>query len=341
MTHPGSALPENPRIAIFSTEDVDDADRVEYWKGITTRCFGNLETRATGRSEFFATLTTRPVSFLRTFHIIGSGHQVRRDDPKGGAVPDAIKLLLQVRGRCRVEQNGRTVDLNPGSWCVYDTWRPYGITNAGQVEQIVIQIPRHQIIDRSFRRLSEPFLADPNRSAMAQIAASFIRSYTEPGLVPEDGDEFLAETTVGFVRRALHSSSNPRRCVQTLSSQLRVRIRQYILAHLSDPDLSVDRIARSMGCSKRYLHQVFAAENVTIERHIWRLRIERCCEALAERGQMQKSISEIAFEWGFNSSAHFSRLFKAQVGIAPTTFRRKLAATSAAAAPKRKIGLVA
>ncbi|HTO61347.1 MAG TPA: helix-turn-helix domain-containing protein [Bradyrhizobium sp.] len=319
MMRPGLARPDGSGLVVFSTQDVGDDDRAEYWNGITTRFFGPLETRATGRSDFNAVLATRVVSFLRTFQIRGSSHQVRRDNPKGGAVPDAFKLLLQIRGRCRVEQNGRTLDLAPGSWCVYDTWRPYGITNAGNVEQVVIQIPRHQIIDRNFRGLAEPFLADPNHSSMAQITASFVRSYTDPSFEPEDGDDFLAETTVGLVRRALHSSLQ-RRCVLTLSDQLRTRIKQYIRAHLNDPDLSIDRIARAMGCSKRYLHQVFAAENTTIERHIWRIRIERCCEELT--GKADKSISEIAFEWGFNSSAHFSRLFKAQVGVAPTSFRR-------------------
>jgi AraC-like DNA-binding protein len=341
MTDPGSAHVSGSRLSVFSTHDVGDDARAEYWNGITTHFFGPLETRAIGRSEFNATLTTRPVSFLRTFRIVGSGHEVRRDRPSGGAIPDAIKLLLQVRGRCRIDQDGRTADLKPGSWCVYDTWRPYGITNTGNIEQIVIQIPRHQIIDRSFRCLAEPFLADPNRSSMAQITASFIRSYTDPNLEPEDGDDFLAETTVGFVRRALHSGSSPRGAVQNSSNQLRARIRQYILTHLSDPDLSIDRIARAMGCSKRYLHQVFAAENVTIERHIWRLRIERCCEALTERGRTEKSISAIAFEWGFNSSAHFSRLFKAQVGVAPTSFRRNRAGAGLSQGPEGSVGRVA
>jgi len=341
MTGLGSAQLSGNGLAVFSTHDVGDDVRAEYWNGITTHFFGPLETRATGRTEFNATLTTRPVSFLRTFRIVGSGHQVRRDRPSGGAIPDAIKLLLQVRGRCRIDQDGRTADLAPGAWCVYDTWRPYGITNIGNIEQIVIQIPRHQIIDRSFRRLAEPFLADPTRSSMAQITASFIRSYTDPSLAPEDGDDFLAETTVGFVRRALHAGSVARTSTQTPSSQLRARIRQYILAHLSDPDLSIDQIARAMGCSKRYLHQVFAAENVTIERHIWRLRIERCCEALTEQGKTEKSISAIAFEWGFNSSAHFSRLFKAQVGVAPTSFRRNRAGARPPQEPGGKVGRVA
>ena len=188
--------------------------------------------------------------------------------------------------------------------------------------------------------MTEPFLADPTRSPMAHVAASFIRSYADPALAPDDGDEFLAETTIGLVRRVLHANLSLRRSAQAPSSLLRARIKQYILAHLNDPDLSIDRIAAAMGCSKRYLHQVFAAEHVTIERHIWQQRIEHCCQALAEQGQSEKSISEIAFEWGFNSSAHFSRLFKSQVGVVPTSYRRNLGA-GAPVKPGGMVGLVA
>jgi len=330
----------NRRLAIFSTHDVPADDRAEYWNGILTRYFGPIETRATGRSAFKATLAARPVSFLRTFHIVGSGHKVQRAKSNAGIVPDAIKLLLQVRGRCRVDQEGRSAELRPGSWCVYDTWRPYGLTNFGDIEQIVIQIPRDQIIDRSFQQLTEPFVADPDRSAMAQIAASFIRSYADPTLAPPDGEEFLAATTVGFVRHVLHSDVSQRGSPQTTSCLLRSRIRQYILAHLNNPDLTIDRIALAMGCSKRYLHQVFGAENLTIERYIWRLRIDQCHEALADREQLQKSVSAIAFEWGFNSSAHFSRLFKSQVGVAPTSFRRNRGVASFPNKAEGKVGLM-
>ena len=325
MARPESARLRSGRAAIFSTNDVAERERADYWNGVTARYFGPLETRATGHSAFSATLATRPVAFLRTYYIVGSGHKARRSKSNAGDLPDCIKLLLQVRGRCRVDQEGRTAELRPGAWCVYDSWRPYSLANSGDVEQIVVQIPREQIFDRSLARLTEPFLADPARSSMASVTASFIRSYADPSVVPDDGDEFLAETTIGLVRRVLHANLSLRRSAQAPSSLLRARIKQYILAHLNNPDLSIDRIAGAMGCSKRYLHQVFAAEGVTIERHIWRLRVEHCCQALAEQGQLEKSISEIAFEWGFNSSAHFSRLFKSEVGVAPTAYRRGLA----------------
>lgn len=328
MARPESARLRDSRAAVFSTKDVPERERADYWNGVTARYFGPLETHATGYSTFSATLATRPLAFLRTYYIVGSSHKARRSKSNGGVLPDCLKLLLQVRGRCRVDQEGHTAELRPGAWCVYDSWRPYSLANSGDVEQIVIQIPRDRIFDRSFARLTEPFVANPVRSSMAYVTASFIRSYADPGLVPDDGDEFLAETTIGLVRRVLHANLSLRRATQAPSSVLRARIKQYILAHLNDPDLSIDRIAAAMGCSKRYLHQVFAAERVTIERHIWRLRIEHCCQALAEQGQSEKSISEIAFEWGFNSSAHFSRLFKSEVGVAPTSYRRGLTADS-------------
>jgi AraC-like DNA-binding protein len=330
MVRSESARLDDSRLAVFSTNDVGERDRANYWNGVTARYFGPLETHATGRSALNATLATRSVSFLRTYYIVGSGHKARRSKSNAGALPDCIKLLLQVRGRCRVDQEGCTAELRPGVWCIYDSWRPYSLANADEVEQIVVQIPREQILDRSFARLTEPFLADPARSSMAHIAASFIRSYAHPSLVPDDGDEFLAETTIGLIRSVLHSNLSRRYSAQMPSSLLRARIKQYILVHLNDPDLSIDRIASAMGCSKRYLHQAFAGEGVTIERHIWRLRIERCREALAEHDHSGKSISAIAFDWGFNSSAHFARLFKSQVGVAPTSYRRNMRAGTSA-----------
>ena len=61
---------------------------------------------------------------------------------------------------------------------------------------------------------------------------------------------------------------------------------------------------------------------------------------LVDQAQSEKSVTAIAFEWGFNSSAHFSRLFKSQVGVAPTSYRRNLSA-DAPGKPGGRAGFVA
>ena len=46
-------------------------------------------------------------------------------------------------------------------------------------------------------------------------------------------------------------------------------------------------------------------------------RLERCRRQLA--GAMgSTTVTEVAFRWGFNDSAHFSRAFKQAFGVSPT-----------------------
>ena len=103
----------------------------------------------------------------------------------------------------------------------------------------------------------------------------------------------------------------------------KARVKQFVHAHLADSELSLDHIAQQMRCSKRYLHRVFEDEAHTLDRFIWLTRLERGADALRVSAGRRSSLSEIAFAWGFNSSAHFCRVFKAQYGVSPREFQRR------------------
>jgi AraC-like DNA-binding protein len=64
----------------------------------------------------------------------------------------------------------------------------------------------------------------------------------------------------------------------------------------------------------------FAASDRSIADHIWTTRLDGCRADLARR--VDQTISEVAFAWGFSSSAHFSRAFRKRFGVTPTDFRR-------------------
>jgi len=104
------------------------------------------------------------------------------------------------------------------------------------------------------------------------------------------------------------------------SDALRHRIEGYIRDQIRDPELTIDKIAGALRCSKRYLHMAFAASDRSIADHIWTTRLDGC------RGDLERhadrTISEIAFAWGFSSSAHFSRSFRKRFGVTPSEFRR-------------------
>jgi AraC-like DNA-binding protein len=65
-----------------------------------------------------------------------------------------------------------------------------------------------------------------------------------------------------------------------------------------------------------------SATAVTSDRASSRLLI------LRNKVKSHLSISDIAFQWGFNNVSHFSRTFRAQFGIAPREWRERIASTN-------------
>jgi AraC-like DNA-binding protein len=101
-----------------------------------------------------------------------------------------------------------------------------------------------------------------------------------------------------------------------------VRIISYIEARLRDPQLSPARVAQACRITSRYLHHLFACETETVTRYIQRRRLEECARALIDAPGRGRLVTEIAFDYGFNSLTHFGRVFRSHYGMTPSAYRR-------------------
>lgn len=104
------------------------------------------------------------------------------------------------------------------------------------------------------------------------------------------------------------------------AADLLQRVDAYVAAHLADPALSPETIARAHFVSTRQLHRLFAARGVTVSRHIRAQRLERCRADLAAGGDV--GVAELARRWGFVDAASFSRAYRARFGVPPSADRR-------------------
>ena len=102
---------------------------------------------------------------------------------------------------------------------------------------------------------------------------------------------------------------------------MRSSVESYVRLNLRDPEFSIDQIAKRFGCSKRYLHNLFIGSGTTLAQFVRNERLSKCCGDLEQSDNAKRSITEIAFSWGFNNSAHFSKTFKARYGIPPKQWR--------------------
>ena len=104
-------------------------------------------------------------------------------------------------------------------------------------------------------------------------------------------------------------------------------VRNYIDEHLSDPNLSLGDIAKKNGISLRTLHQLFHPMGMSASEWLRTRRLQRSYDLLSSPQHETKSITEIAYSIGFNSSSHFSNLFRTQFGLRPSDVRKTSAAS--------------
>jgi AraC-like DNA-binding protein len=88
---------------------------------------------------------------------------------------------------------------------------------------------------------------------------------------------------------------------------------------LPDPELSVARLARALGCSADYLSRRFHEEGeMTLTEWITRERMDLAKDLLADP---QRNIAEICWACGFNAPSYFIRVFRQHTGITPRGYR--------------------
>ena len=86
---------------------------------------------------------------------------------------------------------------------------------------------------------------------------------------------------------------------------------------------TICQVAAATGCSRRSLQRRLAEASLSFSRLTRIVRIHAACAHLADSSA---AITSIGFTTGFSDGAHFSREFRASVGMSPSDFRRLCAA---------------
>jgi AraC-like DNA-binding protein len=66
---------------------------------------------------------------------------------------------------------------------------------------------------------------------------------------------------------------------------------------------------------------LFADEDFGVANWILQKRLERCRSDIETAAFSMRSLSDIAFSWGFSDASHFSRAFRKHYGVSPKACR--------------------
>jgi len=100
-----------------------------------------------------------------------------------------------------------------------------------------------------------------------------------------------------------------------------LKARAIVEAHLNDHDFDVEQFCRSIGMSNSNLHRKLTAlTGASANQFIRHIRLSKACELLKDP---EHTISDIAYDCGFNDPVYFTRVFKQEFGVTPSEWRRK------------------
>lgn len=308
---------------LMTTDAVPVGERAAVWRDWMSKLFFGLESDLYGDTRFDGHVQTAWAGDVVMTRLEANRHRVIRR-PQVARASDAnyLKIVAPWQGCAAVEQHGRQAWVKPGGWAIYDTTGSYEVGNPERAEHLIVMLPKEQLTERGLRL--DPLMGRHvgGGCGISRVALEAMRStFQELPSMTSDAARGAGGMILELVRLSLQELAG-RESSTTQLEAFRDRIRAHIGQHLQDPGLSIDSIAQALNCSKRHLYNAFSDEDDTPAHYILRRRLQACMRDLRNPALVHRSITDIAFAWGFNNGAHFSRVFREHAGLTPSDFRK-------------------
>ncbi len=302
---------------VVDTTTVQERERGSYWARAQETLFFPLEVQPGADTGFAARALGHDLGPVRVRRIAaGPSRVVRTPQAIAKADPERLELTMMIRGLQERIQDGRRTTIGEGDITSTDTSRPFEVSAATPFEMLTFSVPK-SLLARDAERLRQATATPVSReSGVGAVLGPFLRTVGD-GL--RDGRIAESDTSLGGgiveLVRGLYADSLPRASRRTA---LLARIQAWIDERLHDPTLTPAAIAAEHFISVRHLHGLFASEGLTVSTWIRDRRLERCRRDLADPALAGETVASIAYGWGFRNPRHFSRVFRAAYGSAPS-----------------------
>jgi len=290
----------------------------EYYLGDYSIAAGSVidvraEKKAVGSCSIIRLRSKTRLSFTRSWSHI-------RED-----ATDVTVLWFVKRGRLSIShQSGRSV-AEAGEFAITRSTTPFTIecqTDETAVHEVLhVIVPTH-IFKRFIPHEVRAVFSVPGGGRQFAVAQRILTDVFEDAdeLAPHI-EQLLLDSALSVVTDAIKDREECNFVRPTLPDKRLQDVLRFIDIHLSDPNLSTTLVAEACGISPRYLSFLLKQNGAPFSGLVWDKRMKIASRWLSTTRPGDISIAEIAFQVGFKSPAHFSRMFKRVFNKGPREYR--------------------
>jgi AraC-like DNA-binding protein len=310
----------------LSTAGLDPRRKLALWNDRATESVSPLAAEPDDVRAYNGSIVRRHLGDISLEEVCSDAQVVRHSRSHVTPTKDAMFYLhLQLEGESISRQDGRESLLRAGDFTLCDSTRRYEMIFTGANRMLVLGIPNATLRRQVGCPESLSAIPMPGARGASGLLSQLLRRYwsERPQSLGEHCGARIAVAILDLIGAAyadLPQALGDRSCLGTAH---RIRIINYIEAHLNDPELTPTRIAEACRMTARYLHHLFSDQDETVSRYILRRRLEACSRALQSGAHRGRTVTAIAFDHGFNSPTHFGRVFRAKFAVTPREYRRR------------------
>jgi AraC-like DNA-binding protein len=257
-----------------------------------------------------------PVGDLELSTVVAGSQHVRRTRSLIAQGNEEYLLAsIQQRGMGRVEQDGRAATLSPGDLAFYDSTRPYTLHFDNPFHQLVVQIPKRDLMLRDTRQLTARALG---QGTAGGVVATFFTSLFGVAKGSPEQCGVLLPHAVGLFSAAASFAGRAEPGPDAADALARERVLDFLRRNLADPRLDAAAVATACHTSRRTVYRMFGDEGVAAR--LRRMRIERAQVMLLS--EPERPVASVGFACGFDSESGFHRAFRAAAGMTPGEYRK-------------------
>lgn len=307
----------------WTTAERPPAEQYPFWREVLCEAFTALDPVADAKGSFESTVAIKDMLDVTISNVASKRQVVYRGMREIRRNPSEFYFAnMQLEGSCIVKQDGRETLMRPGDFYIVDTTREYDLVFEDW-RILCIRVPRHFLMPllRAPREVTAVRLSDDG--SLGTIAGSFMRSLLDcPEAISLASQQTLIDTFAKLLAISLGATTDVREIGRDSVRQgLRSSIECYVASNLANPELSVGTVAANFRISIRYLHKLFEDKGQSFSQMVLQNRLERCARDLADPNQFDRSITWIAFRWGFNDLSNFCRVFQKRFGMPAGEYR--------------------
>ena len=300
---------------------------IEQWGNEIRKAFGSFALDQISEEDFTGSFLPRNLGMVDMTWISGNLKEIviHADCKKN---EDDFFMVANYGCMTDMAIGNDTVHLKHGSFVFVPPKQEHTMRFNGAFKHLSMRLPRHYIddvlgcfvpdqacvLDRSHN------ISESLRSLLLLLTPSAKESNTQ-----EESEAMLnatLELIAGGLRMVARRNENIQSTLSESEQRILNRSLELIEKRCTEPDLNIDNLAAYSAVSRRTLQRIFNRAGLSVSHAIQTERLRHAWNILRKYRKDNVSITEVAFDCGFNSVSYFNRAFRARYGVSPGKYKR-------------------